>query len=106
MVLDDAAIAEIVRRILTVAEPDRVILFGSASTDDMTPDSDVDLLVVEGSPGNTRDRSVRIRRALGAIGYPVDVIVMSTERFEETKDVVGGIALPASKYGQVIYGAP
>jgi hypothetical protein len=29
------------------------------------------------------------------IGYPVDVIVIRTERFEETKNIVEGIAYPA-----------
>lgn len=61
---------EIVRRILTAAEPDRVILFGSAATGQMTRDSDIDLLVVEPAPENTRDESVRIRRAVGDIGHP------------------------------------
>ena len=31
--------------------------------------------------------------------------VMATERFEETKHVIGGIAYPANKYGKVIYEA-
>ena len=38
-------------------------------------------------------------------GYPVDVIVMATERFEETKGVIGGVAYPAHKYGRVLYEA-
>jgi hypothetical protein len=36
---------------------------------------------------------------------PIDVIVMASERFLETKDVIGGIAYPASKYGKTIYEA-
>ena len=64
-----------------------------------------DLLVVEPEPANTRDRSVSIRRALGDVEYPVDVIVMSSERFDETKSIIGGIAYPAQKYGRVLYQA-
>ena len=64
-----------------------------------------DLLVVEPEPANTRDRSVSIRRALGDVEYPVDVIVMSSERFDETKSIIGGIAYPAQKYGRVLYEA-
>ena len=30
---------------------------------------------------------------------------MPTERFEESKDVIGGLAYPARKYGKVIYEA-
>jgi predicted nucleotidyltransferase len=105
MAVDETLTQEIVRRILTVAEPDRVILFGSAATGQMTPDSDIDLLVVEPAPENIRSESVRIRRALGDIGYPVDVIVIATGRFEETKGIIGGIAYPAHKYGRVLYEA-
>jgi predicted nucleotidyltransferase len=105
MALDEALTQEIVRRILTVAEPDRVILFGSAATGQMTRDSDIDLLVVEPEPENTRAESIRIRHALGDIGYPLDVIVIASERFEETKGIIGGIAYPAHKYGQVLYEA-
>jgi hypothetical protein len=50
-------------------------------------------------------RSVIIRRALGDVQYPVDVIVMASERFEATKDLVGGIAYPANKYGRILYEA-
>ena len=105
MAVDETLAREIIRRILTVAEPDRIILFGSAAAGQMTQDSDIDLLVVEPVPKNTRNEIVRIRRALGDIGYPVDVIVMATERFEETKGVIGGIAYPAHKYGRVLYEA-
>ena len=103
--VDETVLDEVVRRVLTVARPERIILFGSAATGQMTEDSDLDLLVVEPEPANTRDRSVRIRRALGDVRYPVDVIVMSSERFEETKNLIGGIAYPARKYGRVLYEA-
>jgi predicted nucleotidyltransferase len=105
MGVDETLLNEVVRRVLTVARPDRIILFGSAATGQMTDDSDIDLLVVEPEPANPRDRSVRIRRALGDVEYPVDVIVMSSERFEETKNIIGGIAYPAQKYGRVLYEA-
>ncbi|MCX6631314.1 MAG: nucleotidyltransferase domain-containing protein [Candidatus Solibacter sp.] len=105
MTVDKTLLDEVVRRVLTVARPERIILFGSAATGQMTEDSDLDLLVVEPEPTNTRDRSVRIRRALGDVRYPVDVIVMSSARFEETKNLIGGIAYPARKYGWVLYEA-
>ena len=92
MGVDEALLSEVVRRVLTVTRPDRIILFGSASTGQMTRDSDIDLLVVEPEPANTRDRSVTIRRAPGDVKYPADIIVISSERFEETKNIIGGIA--------------
>jgi len=102
---DARIIEEIVRRILSVAEPQRIILFGSAATGQMTRDSDIDLLILEENPSDTREESVRLREPLRGLGYPFDVIVMATERFEETKNIIGGIAYPANKYGKIIYEA-
>ncbi len=103
MGVEESLLTEIVRRVLGAVRPDRIILFGSAATGQMTKDSDIDLLVVDPAPRNTREESVRIRRALGDVGYPVDVIVIATERFEATKNIIGGIAYPANKYGRILY---
>ena len=105
MGVDETLLNEVVRRVLTVARPDRIILFGSAATGQMTNDSDIDLLVVEPALSNAHERRVAIRGAVGDIGYPVDDMVMRTERFERTKRFIGGIAYPANKYGRVIYEA-
>lgn len=105
MEIDNRIAEEIVRRILSVSAPERIILFGSAAEGTMTRDSDIDLLVLEEDPGDTRERSVRIAEALRGLGVPLDVIVMARERFEESKGVIGGIAFPANKYGKVIYEA-
>jgi uncharacterized protein len=103
--LDENLIDEIVDRILAVTQAERIIIFGSAATGKMTRDSDIDLLVLQSAPGNPRQESVRVRRALSGLGYPFDIMVMATERFEESKEVIGGIAFPANKYGKVIYEA-
>jgi predicted nucleotidyltransferase len=100
---DANLLEEIVRRIVSVATPQRIILFGSAAIGRMTRDSDIDLLIVEPNPSDGREESVRIGNALRGLGFPFDVIVIATERFEETKNIIGGIAYPANKYGKVIY---
>jgi predicted nucleotidyltransferase len=105
MGITQTLISEIVERILSVAEPQRIILFGSAATGQTSKDSDIDLLVLEATPCDTRKESVRIRQAIRGLGYPFDIIVMAIERFEESKNVIGGIAYPANKYGKVIYEA-
>jgi predicted nucleotidyltransferase len=103
--IDQSLIEEIVRRVLPVARPDKVILFGSAAAGKMTHDSDIDLLVVEPEPIDRRGEYVRIRQALGGMGYPFDIILISTQWFEASKTVIGGIAYPAHKHGRVIYEA-
>ncbi len=99
-------LADIVRRVQSVASPRRIVLFGSAATGEMNADSDVDLLVTLETVENPRRESVKISRALRGLGRPIDIIVISDSRFEESKDVVGGIAYPANKYGRLIYEEP
>ncbi len=103
MGIDQTLIKEIIRRILSVTRPERIILFGSAATGEMTRDSDIDLLILEASPDNMRQERARIRRTLRELDYPFDILMMSTERFEESKNVIGGLAYPVNKYGKVIY---
>jgi predicted nucleotidyltransferase len=105
MGLDESLIGEIVRRLLAVTRPDKIILFGSGATGTMTRDSDIDLLVIAPAPSNTLEERVALRRSLRGLGFPFDVFLIETGRFEESKDVFGGIAYPAHKYGRVIYEA-
>lgn len=103
--IDEQLIGEIVRRVLSVAKPDRIILFGSAAQATMTRDSDIDLLILERELGDENAEYVRIRRALRGMGYPFDVILITTDWFEASKNVIGGIAYPANRHGRVIYDA-
>lgn len=101
--LNEALLQEVVRRVLEIAQPERIILFGSAASGGWKSESDIDLLVLEKAPPDKRKESVRIRSALRGLGYAFDVIVISTEWFEASKNIIGGIAYPAHKYGKVIY---
>jgi uncharacterized protein len=103
--IDDSLIREIVRRLLGVSSPDRIILFGSTVMGQMTRDSDIDLLVVAPDASNTLEERVKLLRALRGLGFPFDVFIIGAERFEETKNIFGGIAYPAHKHGRVIYEA-
>jgi predicted nucleotidyltransferase len=105
--LPQQVVDEIVRRVLSVCKPDRIILFGSAATGGMTRDSDIDLLIVEPElewkAEVWLDERLRIADAIGCTEHPVDVRLTTTERFERFKDIIGGIEYPANKYGRVIY---
>ena len=101
--IDDRLINEIINQIRSIVRPKKIVLFGSAANESMTADSDLDLLVIEDDFINTREENMRLRKALSGIGLPVDIFTMTSERFDETKDIIGGLAYPANKYGKVIY---
>ena len=81
----------------------RIILYGSRARGTALPESDFDLLVVAAEPVSKREEIQRLRRAVHDLPYPVDVWVMGEIEFEETKNVIGGLAYPAHKYGVVLY---
>jgi predicted nucleotidyltransferase len=105
MNIEQNLIKKIITRILAVTQAEKIIIFGSAASGKMTRDSDIDLLILQSAPGDPRRESVRVRQALMDLDYPFDIVVMATERFEESKGVIGGLAYPAHKYGKVIYEA-
>jgi len=52
-------LADIVRRVVEAAQPDKIILFGSAARGEMGPDSDIDLLVIKRGRFNRRRLTAR-----------------------------------------------
>ena len=103
MGVEQSILNEIVKRVLTVVSPDKIILYGSAATGTMTRDSDIDLLIVGPPVPNRHDTIMTIGDAIGDVNFDVDVKLIASESFEETKNVIGGIAYPAHKYGRVLY---
>jgi uncharacterized protein len=101
---DPAMLAEVVRRIVEVARPDRIVLFGSAARGQMRPDSDLDLLVVKSGVSHRRRLAQQIYRRLLGLTVPVDVIVVTPEDVERYRDKVGSVIGPALAEGEVVYG--
>ena len=71
---------ELLRRIIPVMRPLRVILFGSAARCEMGPDSDIDLLVVRPDGTHRRHTMEEIHGLFMGLTYPVDVIVTAPSR--------------------------
>jgi len=93
---------EVVQRIVAVADPEKIILFGPAARGELGPDSDLDLLVVK-SGVHRRKLAQSIYEKLLGVGYPVDVIVVTPEDIEKYGDAIGLILDPALREGKVIY---
>jgi len=100
-------IQDMAQRIVEQFQPKEIILFGSCARGEITPDSDVDFLVVMPVAGNRRALRVSIRRALFGFGVPKDVIVLTPDEFERQKEIPGTIAYPAYHEGSAhARGAP
>jgi len=99
--MDD--IQNVVRRLVEAANPRKIILFGSYARGEETPDSDIDLMVIEDAVNHQGMEMVRLRKAAGRIapGVGIDILVYSTEK---TRDPVPGtIIYWALSEGKVLY---
>jgi predicted nucleotidyltransferase len=98
-------VAEAVRRIVAVAHPLRVILFGSQARGDAGRDSDLDLVVVEKDVVDRYAEMVRLHRALSGLILPVDILVVSECDFKEWADTPGSIYRTIQREGKVLFEA-
>jgi len=94
---------EVVRRVVEVARPLRVILFGSAAKGTMGPDSDLDLLVVVPDGTHRRHTANRIYHGLCGLGYSKDVIVVTEQDVKEYGENPSLIIKPALSGGRELY---
>ncbi|MBM3269810.1 MAG: nucleotidyltransferase domain-containing protein [Candidatus Sericytochromatia bacterium] len=95
----------IVARVVRAAEPERVILFGSAARGSMGPNSDVDLLVVKAGQYDKWRVMDDIYHSLLGVGQAVDVVVVTPEEVERYGRTHCLVIKPALEEGRVVYGA-
>ena len=100
-----SVLRDIVRRVVEAAQPEKIILFGSAARGEMGPDSDVDLLVIKGGRFQRGRLVERIYRQMHGAGEAVDIIVVTPEEVERYRDTPCLVIYPALREGKVVYGA-
>jgi predicted nucleotidyltransferase len=101
----EESLQEIVRRIVKVARPEKIILFGSAARGEMGPHSDVDLLVIKRGRFHQGDLTGTIYMNLIGVDQAVDVIVVTPEEVERYRDSRPLVIAPALREGRVLYAA-
>ena len=102
--MPDAPIVERAGQLLAAAaqSPARVILFGSGARGDAGSGSDLDFLVIERSVEDRIGEAVRLRRALGDIGVPVDIIVLDEALAARRAQVPGTMVHNALRDGRIV----
>jgi len=101
--LGEETLQEIIRRIVQVAQPEKIILFGSAVRGKMGPNSDVDLLVIKGGEYHQGHLTGEIYMNLHGVGQAVDVILVTPEQVERYRNTHCLVIAPALREGIEVY---
>jgi predicted nucleotidyltransferase len=108
--LSNDQLASLSERIIDLAKPQRVILFGSQARGTAKEDSDIDLLIVRDHPtgesGSRRREIGRIRRGLPHLGVPIDILLFTPEEVEQWRHTTNHVVSEALREGKVLYERP
>lgn len=102
---DDRTLRDLVRRIVESVRPNRIVLFGSAVSGGMGPDSDLDLLVVMPDGSHRRRTAQAIYRGLSGLGVAKDVVVVTERDVREHGENPSLVLCPALQHGRELYHA-
>ena len=104
--LSDETLQEIIRRVVEVAQPERIILFGSAARGEMGPHSDIDLLVIKSGEFDPSRLTGDIYVNLHGVGEAVDVILVTPAQVERYGNAHCLVIAPALREGKEVYRDP
>ena len=91
--------------LIEAAKPKRIIMFGSQARGEAGEASDLDVMVVEEGVLDRAAEMVRLNRLLRSLDIPVDLLVVSAEKFNYWCDTPGNVYFEAATDGRVLYEA-
>ena len=100
-----AFIQHICDRIVTVFQPEKIILFGSQAYGKPTPESDIDLLVVMPYEGGAIGEAGKVVTTL-KLWLPLDLLVRSSEEIQERLQIGDRFIKEITEKGKLLYVAP
>jgi predicted nucleotidyltransferase len=104
-IVDQQLLDRIVKGIVELVQPRRIVLFGSAARGQMGPHSDVDLLVVMPDGVHRRRTAQAIYRGLTGLGIAKDIVVVTESDVRQFSDEPSLVICPALREGKEIYRA-
>ena len=96
-------ISEIVNKIASGYNPDKIILFGSYATGNPNEDSDLDLFVIKDTDLPRPQRTVQVGKMLYGSMIPIDLIVFTPKEIDESKENKFSFVYEVLTTGKTLY---
>ncbi len=93
----------IIQRIVAGAKPEKIILFGSYAYGNPTPDSDLDILIIQETESRPAERVLRISRLLRPRPFPMDILVRTPDEVTEALAAEDPFIHEIMHRGKVLY---
>jgi len=101
--IDENLLRDIVQRILKVAQPEKIILFGSHARGEATEESDLDILIIQPSDLPRYKRSTPVRLALRGLFPSKDIVIYTPEEVKDWESASTSFIASALQEGRVLY---
>jgi uncharacterized protein len=96
-------ISEIIKKIASGYNPEKIILFGSYASGTATEDSDIDIFVIKDSELPRPQRTMQLRRMLLGSQIPMDIIVYTPSEVDKEKEEKHSFVYTVLNSGKTVY---
>ena len=96
---------QIVDIIISVIDPDKIILFGSYARGDYRKNSDIDILILKRGLKNEREitNNLYMNFFNNKISIPVDIIAVDYDKYNNLNNDIGYIYKTIKQEGEILY---
>lgn len=101
--ISNSELDEIVSRIVEVAQPEQILLFGSTARGTSGPHSDLDLLIIKTGRYNARKVAGLIYQRMRGIARSIDLVIVTPQQVKDNRNTPFSVLYPALREGRVVY---
>lgn len=101
--IETKQISEIVNRIVSNYNPDKIILFGSYAQGDFTDNSDLDFILIKDTNSPKHKRGIEVRRLFYGLAIPMDFKIYTATEFANELSNQYSFLSSAIKESKVLY---
>jgi predicted nucleotidyltransferase len=102
-IISNSELDKIISRIVEVAQPELVILFGSTARGTTGPHSDLDLHLIKTGRYNARKVAGRIYLRMQGIARPINLVIVTPQQVKDNQNSPFSVLYPALREGRVVY---